>query len=381
MTKRVRTESVPDRAVLDARPGGRTVWGRAATKGDRNSAPSRPAPAPARLEWVDTGRGLAISLVALFHATSWIAGTGLDVGVWVDVNTVLSSLRMPLFFTLSGLFAAKWLTASWRDLVRTKVLLFAWVLLVWSVIGMVVQLAGLHIAGQPVNVVAGARGVLLALVNPPFELWFIWALALFFVLAKVTRGIRPVIQLLVAGALSAFGLTVWLTLTTGLTGSAKFYFFFLCGLYLRSSILAVASARASVLAVVVLAWAAVSTTLFVFDLRDFPGAYFVNGILGVVAGVAVSRALVWFRLLARLGGQTLPIYLAHTPIIIATASLLLLLPSVVSALGAVSWVVPPLVAALAVAGALGLHAACRRGILRFLYEPPPFAARLLRDDR
>lgn len=380
MTKRVRFAMTPGRAGIPARPGGPAAAD-ADAKGDSASAQRRPAPARARLDWVDTGRGLAIALVALFHATSWIAGTGLDVALWADVNTVLSSLRMPLFFALSGLFAAKWLTASWRDLLGSKVLLFVWVLMVWSLIGMIVQLAGLSIAGNAVNVLAGARGVVLALFNPPFELWFIWALGLFFVLARATRLVPPVLQLVAAGALSAFGLTVWLQLTTGLTGSAKFYFFFLCGLYLRSWILAFASARAAVLLSVVVVWAAVSTALFVFDLRGFPGAYFLNGVLGVLAGVAVSRALSRIRLLERLGRQTLPIYLAHTPIIIAIASALVLLPVVVAALQAVSWLVPPLVAGLAIAGALALHAACRRGVLRFLYEPPSVWVRTLKDGR
>lgn len=330
-----------------------------------------------RLDWVDTGRGLAISLVALFHATNWIAATRLDVSMWADLSTVVSSLRMPFFFALAGLFAGKWLHATWGEVVRSKVLLFLWVLVVWTVIGMVVQLSGMRAAGEPVNLAAAARDTLLSPVIPRFELWFIWALAVFFLVAKATRRVPPLVQLAAAGIMSAIGLTVWLNTTTGLTGSAKFYFFFLCGLYLRALLLRIASARVWMLAAVVVVWAVVSTVLFVLDLRAVPGAYFVNCLLGVAAGVAISRALVRLPLLQRLGRQTLPIYLAHTPIIIALSIVLLLVPGLLDIVAPIGWLIPPLAAVAGVAGALWLHARLRGTPLRYLYEPIPAAVRVL----
>jgi hypothetical protein len=105
-----------------------------------------------RLAWVDTGRGVAISLVALYHAGNWLGGTDLDVGPWQDVSTVLSSLRMPLFFVLAGLFAPKWLEAGWRWLLRWKVLLFWWVFVVWETIGTFAFPLGLAAADKPIGV-------------------------------------------------------------------------------------------------------------------------------------------------------------------------------------------------------------------------------------
>lgn len=330
-----------------------------------------------RLEWVDTGRGIAISLVALFHSTNWLYGTGLNFEVWTNVSIVLSSLRMPLFFTLSGLFAAKWLTASWGSLLRTKVVLFAWVLIVWSIIGMIVQVTALHVAGQPVAITSAVRDLLLVPIKPLFELWFIWALALFFVIAKATRRVPIVVQLAVTGIVSAVGLTIWLNTTTGLTGSAKFYFFFLGGLYLRSVIVSFSSARPLVRWTVLTVWAAVSVTLFVFGLRGLPAVYFLNCVLGVFAGVALSRLLSRVGLLRRLGTQTLPIYLAHTPIAILIAIVIMITPPLLVAASAISGVLPPLVAALAVAGALGVHGLAQRSWLRYLYAPPPATIRML----
>ena len=78
---------------------GAVFWGR----GSATTAP--------RVAWVDAGKGLAISLVVLFHSARWLDGLPSDTVVWQTVNDVLATLRLPLFFTLSGLFAAKWLVA------------------------------------------------------------------------------------------------------------------------------------------------------------------------------------------------------------------------------------------------------------------------------
>lgn len=335
-----------------------------------------------RLAWVDSGRGIAITLVALFHSTNWIAGTGLPVLGWSDANAVLSSLRMPMFFVLAGLFAAKWLAAKWRDLFRAKVLLFGWVLVVWTVIGMVVQISGRLSAGQEINYRAAVRNVLLCLVNPPFELWFIWALAIFFLAAKLTRAVPPTAQLAVAGAVSAVALTVWLTTTTtmGPIGSAKYYFFFLAGIYARRIILGFASSALWVRLGVFAVWALVSVTLFAWGARGLPGAYFINCVIGVFAGVALATWLSRCGPLRSLGQHTLPVYLAHTPVAILISIVILLVPGLVTVLTPVSSLVPPVVAVIAIALALLLNRATAGSWLRFLYRPPGFVVRLL-DER
>jgi uncharacterized membrane protein YcfT len=329
-----------------------------------------------RLGWVDVGRGLAISLVVFFHARNWLAATGIDLSFWEDFNTILSSLRMPMFFALSGLFAGKWLLASWGSLIRTKVVLFAWVLVVWSAIGICVQLTGLYVAGEPVSLTTAAKDLLFTLVSPLYELWFVWALALFFVLVKLTQKIPVWLQLAVAGIISAVALTLWLNTTTGLTGSAKFYFFFLCGLYLRQGILMFSASAAWLRALTIVVWFAVSLTLFLLDLRGVPVAYFVNCVLGVVAGVALSTFLIRVSLLQHLGRQTLPIYLAHTPIVILVSIAIMLAPPLLVVAEFLGPLLLPVVAALAIAAALGLHRLCAPTPFRYLYEAPPAAVRV-----
>lgn len=335
------------------------------------------APGTDRLAWVDTGRGLAITLVALYHAGNWIGTTALDVDIWRTASTVLSSLRMPLFFVLAGLFAPKWLAASWRDLLRSKVLLFWWVFVIWETVGTLVFPLGLMAGDKPVGVTGLVKGLLVSPVLPRFELWFIWALSLFFVLAKLTRRIDARVQLVLAGAVSAAALSVWVDSSTGWTGSAKFYFFFLAGIHGRRVVQAWARAcTPSTGAAVVLVWAAASVSLFTLDLRGAPALYFLNCLLGVAAGIAVSRALSGLQWLGRLGRQTLPIYLAHTPLILVMAYLVSR-PGVVDVVLPVEWLVPPVVTAVAASGALVLQRALRGWGASWVYEPPLWLTRRL----
>lgn len=323
-----------------------------------------------RLDWVDTGRGIAILLVALYHSVNWMASAGLPMETWKTVNEVLSSLRMPLFFMLSGLFARKWQQAGWGELRRVKLQLFVWVLLVWSVIGMAVTLVGYTLAGIGVSFRTAFVNVVRTPLLPPFELWFMWALVVFFVVAKVTRRVDPRVQLAVAAVVSSIALTVWLNSTTGWIGSLKYYFFFAAGIHLRTVVLTVGSIRRWWFFPLALAgWAGVSLTLTLLGIRGVYPLYFLNCLAGLVGGIALSRLLSRVPLLRWLGARTLPVYLAHTPFIILMYALLAQ-PAVRSGVHGLEQLLPPVVAAVAVSASLLLHRFAAGGRLRVLYGPP-----------
>lgn len=344
------------------------------TPGGRAPAPDSAAP-PGRIGWIDTGRGVAILLVALYHSASWLLGAGFDIPYWREINDALSSMRMPLFFALAGIFAPKWLARPWGQLWNSKLRLYVWVFLIWEVIGSVVFLLGMSLRGQG----TGIRDSLLALavspVAPRFELWFIWALALFFVVAKIARRLDYRVQLVMTGLVSVVALSGWETANVGWSGSARYLFFFLAGLYLRPVILRLGRIPAPFAVGIVLVWAVLSTVVAVYDLRAVPGLYFLNCTVGVVAGIGISRALAGLPRLAFIGRTTLPIYLAHTPLIILLSFVLstpLLFPAVASVAGGV----PPVLAAVAVTLALWLNRAVAPTPLRYLYAPPPAVLRI-----
>lgn len=334
----------------------------------RPTAPSQQG----RVDWVDAGKGLAIALVVLFHAARWLAGLGGDLSGWIWVNDVLATMRMPLFFTLAGLFAAKWAQAPLAQLWDVKLRLFVWVFLVWEVLGLAPYLLGQAVHGVGINLRRELFDTAISPLVPRFELWFIWALALFFLLNRALRAVPVAVTLSVAAALSIVAFTDVLPLPSpSWTGVCKYYVFFLVGMVGRRMLFTYATRSGWALrAMVVAAWSASAVTVTVLDLGRVPGVYPALACVGVLAGIALSQVLQRAGALVRLGSQTLPVYLAHTPIIILLVAPLALLPEN-DLVRAGAPVLPPLAAVVAIFLSLGLHRLSRRTPLRYLFSPPP----------
>lgn len=333
-------------------------------------------PVTQRIEWVDAGRGLAIALVVLFHSTNWLGEAGFGIEGWDFFDETIASIRLPLFFTMSGLFAVKWMRASWRDLWGFKISLFVWVFALWSVIATFSFMLGLNVQGAEGNYLGQLKDLLWAPFLPRFELWFIWALALFFAVAKLMHKLPVVVQLGASGLLSIVALSNLFVGNTGWVGSAKYFFFFLCGILLRDRIIRWSnSARPIVLVAVFLLWAGIALAGTSLDFRSFPGYYFVCCVVGVFAGVALSQALARVPGPQYLGTRTLPVYLTHTTVILIIVWLLsrtVPLPD----LAVLGSVLPPVLAAVAIAVSLLLSRAfARNRVLRYVYEQPRWFAR------
>ena len=159
--------------------------------------------AKARLDWVDTAKGISILLVVLVHAAHWVEYAGVSSRALTDVNEALSTLRMPLFFCMSGLFAAKWLDRSWRELWSGKLSLLLWVFIVWQpmVLGYKLLAAGTLPDQEDTSVLAHLARFVLSPVRPSGELWFLWGLVLFFVVAKLLSRLPVWLHLAVAAAI------------------------------------------------------------------------------------------------------------------------------------------------------------------------------------
>lgn len=358
-----------------------------------------------RVPWADTAKGASIVLVVLWHVTAKHV-LPMDLGAaqpvaeaWSRIGAQLLPLRMPLFFLVSGMFAVGAVARPWPVLLRTRILRFAALYAVWLTIQTVVML--------PIDDfgTAHARSPLVFLAQltiSPTNLWFLFALAAYFLVARLTRRIPTAPLLLGAAVVSAIAgakivePVLWVVGMPGAPGEDNLWqvfqnlFFFLAGLRLREAV-AKGAARVTVPGALMLAggYAAALVVSAVLDLRLVPGVAPAVSIVAVSFGVAASALAprVAPRLAAGaqwLGRRTLPIYVLHMPLL-AYADVLLRGPvaEAVRALSdsgggvalAASWMAvgawPLVLTGLLIAACLLLHAAlCRLGAAR-LFAPIP----------
>lgn len=303
-----------------------------------------------RLMWVDSARGIAICLVVINHALMFLIPLNLCNEYWIEINNFLRTMRMPLFFFTSGLFATSWvIQRSWREMLRRKVLLFAWLYALWVSIryayfSFVPQIANPDETESIIRYFAQA-------VWSNTDTWFIYALAVFFVLAKATNHYPLKYQLAISAGASIIWLTGVINLPSALwNGLPSFYVFFLVASHLSRSRLndvleglGIAS-RSSFVAAWIAFYAAVTVSNFLW----IPPVGFAVRVVAVAGGLVVALSLVKLPWIQYLGRNTLPIYLTHT---IWLGGITAVVTNIldISTLGAWIWLLP---VPLAVAGLL-----------------------------
>ena len=358
------------------------------------------SPGPERVAWIDAARGLAIVLVVLMHTVDWLTGAGLHLGWWYTLDPAFSALRMPMFFAVSGLLGQGWVRARWPDLLSRKVTNLVWVYLAWQPIGSLAALASSRVSGESLDPVRMLASLAATPLRPRFELWYLWALVVFFLLARATLR-RPILfQIGCAAVVSA----LWLTPATaagnlGWNGVPRYYLFFLLGCHHRPLLTWLADLcrrRVLVAASLVLAWAALAISIAATGADRLPGPGLAVRIAGLGAGIALAGWLARWRLLTYLGARTMQIYLAHTPLLIVLAMLVhdSPLPALAAgqgdpaghagpagtavahpAVAALVTVLPGLAAAAAVGAAILLHHRLVSTRARMLYAAPPLLVR------
>jgi uncharacterized membrane protein YcfT len=327
-----------------------------------------------RVDWVDAAKGAAIILVVLVHSGQWATLTGLVPDFWRIVNLVLILFLMPLFFLASGLFARTVITRSWRELWRTRLSPLMWALLVWSVVRFCYFLVVPNPTGMDeTNVV----DLLLAPVRPSNGLWFLFALAVFFVVAKALDGrLDWRIQLAIAALISIWFFARADTGNIAWNGMGRYVLFFMVGLFFRDKITGFVERRGLPTGLLFgLAFVAFSAAVLLVRDRApwITGALVLASLLAIAAGLLVSRFLVRFhgmRWLPWVGRNTLPVYVLHIFFVNILIGLVLLV-SDQPWLEALRLAIPFAVALVSVLLAIGLWRVTRDvPVLRFGYVPP-----------
>lgn len=309
-----------------------------------------------RLTWIDTVKGIAILLVVIQHAAFMAEMKDWSGEELTTAAYALRTVRMPLFFVMSGFFFLRRVDRPWNWQLRNRTGPFLWLFALWTLVW-VLAFYVIPWVRQPGYDLQDAARVL---IDPAVGPWYIFALALYYVVAKLISPLPVWLQLVIGCAISLPVATGLIPLNSWAWENIITYFItFLIGA-LGNRLLNWIAEKATVLRLVVIGglWAAGSGIVFLF-LSDvatggrMPVTHIpitLAGIaMGITAGSLVARHMPWLHL-DWIGRNTLPIYLMHVPFVGILYSVDLDLP----ANPAVSVGAPLAISALAVAGSLGL---------------------------
>jgi uncharacterized membrane protein YcfT len=322
-----------------------------------------------RVDWVDYAKGICIILVVMMHST---LGVEKAAGALSWLNGFVEwarPFRMPDFFLISGLFLASRIDRPWRQYLDTKLVHFAYFYILWMTIQFGMKSTGL-LAEE--GVLAALKAYGLGLVQPFGTLWFIYLLALFFVAAKLLRGVPPLLVFALGAALQMASIHTGSIVVDEFAG--RFVYFF-TGYWLARHVFAYAREVRSLNPLGILGglaiWAVINAILVDNGAAKLPGIALVLGFIGAGAVIAMGVFLSRFSFASPIrycGENSIVIYLAFFMFMAATRTLLLK-TGMIADLGLVSLIVT----LAGVTGPVLLFWAVRRTPLSFLFRRPQWA--------
>ena len=334
-----------------------------------------------RVRWPDLAKGICILLVVLHHTTTkhYVGlvppgAAGIASG-WVDLSHFLKPIRMPLFFVISGLFAASALARPWREVARRAIAPY-YLYVVWLLV-----LGGVFAVERtlPMNRTQDLAELAWDLVLASTGLWFLYALAVYFVLAKLLLPLPAAWVVLPAAALTASAsalpfdevnrVSVLVHLSYFLVGSrCPDLVWGLARTPRRFLLPALGLAYVALAGLLEVAGAPSGLRLLLLSLVGVPAA--------LVAAVTLSRRSRVAAPLSWVGRRTLPIYVLHMPLLAVLQHSRVGFDSATGSTAAALALAYPVVATSAIAvGSLLVHRALVGVGLGGLFSLPRLSAR------
>jgi len=318
-----------------------------------------------RIDWVDYAKGICIVMVVMMHSVLGVELAAGQTGFMHPMVAFAKPFRMPDFFLISGLFLSVVIDRDWRTYLDRKVVHFAYFYLLWVTIqfgfkapSFAAETGWTHVGFMYLE----------SFIEPFGTLWFIYLLPVFFVVAKATRRMPP---------LMIWGMAALLEMAHIATGwtvidefGARFVYFY-SGYLFAHHVFALsdrARARPALALAGLAAWALINGGMVGSGFSEWPLISLVLGLAGACAiatiGTLLARAH-WLNFLRACGEHSIVIYLAFFLPMAATRTLLLR-AGPIHDIGTISLVVT----IVGVVGALLLWRVALAVGANFLFERP-----------
>jgi uncharacterized membrane protein YcfT len=334
-----------------------------------------------RHAWVDLAKGISIILVVMMHSTYGVGEATGEVGFMHYVLGFATPFRMPEFFLVSGLFLSAVIARPWLHFTDRRVVHYLYFYALWAVI--LIGFKHLLVDRDP----AGAASLLVSAIYEPYSiLWFIYALAVYGLIAKLLHHLRVphVLVLILAAAASIAPVATPISIVNYV---AEYFVYFYAGYALAPAIFDFARKieERPALAIAGLAVWAIANAALVFSpghsvtygvvtsgVAHIPGANFVMamaGALAICAGSVLLARLAGFQWLRWVGAHSIVIYLSFViPMGTFRTVLLAVMPNIDAGIASLATLIVSIVSPIILYWIIS-----RIGFGKFLFERPTWA--------
>ncbi|MBW6418172.1 acyltransferase [Celeribacter sp. PS-C1] len=272
--------------------------------------------------WVDTIRGLTILMVIFHHSLQASSQITYIPGRLFWLDWIGDHFWMPAFLFCSGLFYRSKLSKPWAVTLESRVLFCVWLILVWSLFSWAAETAGLDLYPWGLTSDTSTLRQGLGIFFPPYGiLWFVWAILIMSVFARLIVALALPLQVLATlGVMVA--LSYWHD-SPQTAGSFEFLLYnllhhavpyFMLGVWLSRPVLTYFTRPSRALAP--LAAGLVLTGLLLalsgpeFPLKSYFLAFALT--LGYISATRLIAEIPWIgQTLAIIGALSLQVYLIH----------------------------------------------------------------------
>lgn len=297
-----------------------------------------PKALPARNECLDAAKGICILLVVMYHTFMYFISKNpqfLEAESFRVVQIVvagLGTMRMPLFFLISGYLAhTAVFNRNWREIFEPRIAMMLWLYVLWVCLDwvfrdlMITQFNPLFVHGGedfPRTLDAFLHDVVMG----NTAIWYLYALVMYFSVCKIgshhTWLTFSAFLLLSVVCRQLFSTDEWSM--RSICGNAVFFCAGCYGKHYVEQITTQFSLRNCILAFA--AFLLLGKISLRYDAIDLPGVRVLICACMVIASlyaISLTTRHLKLALLQKLGRYTLPIYVMHQFIIDITAQLIL----------------------------------------------------------